>query len=92
MGVLPSLCSVSRLEYVLQLQFSKKGHFQEEQITVFSSYSSEFVGGNHEHCIEQNFLVIRTRTMVMLAPGHEEIVLLEDGVDEHPADVEMHIT
>ena len=30
--------------------------------------------------------------MVMLAPGHEEIVLLEDGVDEHPADVEMHIT
>ena len=79
MGVLPSLGSVSRLEYVLQLPFSKKDLFQEERITVFSSYSSEFVGGNHEHYIEENFLVIRTRTIGVLAPGHEEIVLIEDG-------------
>ena len=35
MGVLPSLGSVSRLEYVLQLPFSKKDLFQEGRITVF---------------------------------------------------------
>ena len=90
MRVLPSLGSVSRLEYVLQLQFSKKYQFKEEQITVFFSYSSEFVGGNHEHYIEKTFLVIRT--IGVLAPGLEEIVLIEDGVDEHPTDVRMHVT
>ena len=67
MGILPSLGSVSRLEYVLQLQFSKKDQFEVERITVFFSYSSEFVGGNHEHYIEKTFLVIRT--IGVLAPG-----------------------
>ena len=50
------------------------------------------MGGNHEHYTEEKFLVIRTRSIGVLAPGHEEIVLIEDGMDEHPADVEMHIT
>ena len=48
--------------------------------------------GNHEHYIKKNFLVIRTRTIGVLAPGYEEIVLIEDIVDGHSADVEMHIT
>ena len=34
-GVLPSLGFVSRIEYVLQLPFSKKDQFQEVRITVF---------------------------------------------------------
>ena len=35
-GVLPSLGSVSRISYVLQLPFSKKDQFQEVRTTVFS--------------------------------------------------------
>ena len=35
-GVLPSLGSVSRISYVLQLPFSKKDQFQEVWATVFS--------------------------------------------------------
>lgn len=61
MAVLPSLGSVSRIEDVLWLPFSKKDQFQEERITVFSSYSSEFAGGNHEHYIGENFLVSQNK-------------------------------
>lgn len=57
---------------------------------MFSFYSPEFVGGDHGHYSEKTFLVIRT--IGVLAPGLEEIVLIEDGVDEHPADVRMHVT
>ena len=48
MGVLPSLGSVSRLEYVLQLPFSKKDLFQEGRITVFLLIHLSTVG---PHCL-----------------------------------------
>ena len=50
------------------------------------------MGGNHEHCSEKTFLVTRSRIIDVLTSGHEDFVLIEDGLDEYPVDVEMHIT
>ena len=59
---------------------------------MIPSHSSEFVGGNHEHYGEKTFLVTRSRTIDVLASGHEDCVFNEDGLDEHPADTEVHVT
>lgn len=50
------------------------------------------MGGNHEHYSEKTFLVTGSRTIDVLASGHEDCVFIEDGLDEHPADIEMHVT
>jgi len=50
------------------------------------------VGGNHEHYSEKTFLVTRSRTIDALTSGHEDFVLIEDGLDEYIVDVEMHVT
>ena len=60
--------------------------------TVLPSHSSEFVDGSHKHYSEKTFLVTRSRTTDVLTSGHEDCVFIEDGLDEHSADIEMHVT
>lgn len=43
------------------------------------------------HCIGKIFPAIRLTTVGVLAPGYGEVVLIEDGLDEHPADVGVHV-
>ena len=59
---------------------------------MLPSHSSDFVGANHEHYSEKTFLVTGSRTIDVLASGHEDCVFIEDELDEHPADIEMHVT
>ena len=96
-----NLGSLSRTQHVLQLPFSEKDQLQnspnkinskKDKEFLFSSYSSEFVGGNHEHYSEKTFLVTRSRTIDVLTSGHEDFVLVEDGLDEYLVYVEMHVT
>ena len=50
------------------------------------------MGGNHEHYSEKTFLVTRSRMIDVLTSGHEDFVLVEDGLDEYLVYVEMHVT
>ena len=59
---------------------------------MLPSHSSEFVDGSHKHYSEKTFLVTRSRTTDVLTSGHEDCVFIEDGLDEHSADIEMHVT